>query len=274
MALPLKNKVFAITGGASGIGLATAKNLFSKGATVCLADVDPEAIASAESYFSSQIPSSSSSSPVPTQNGTSSSPPQQQQQQQQSFSVTKVDVSKRGQVDAWIDGVVSRFGRLDGAANVAGVIGKGHGKDSVVDLDDDEWDRILAVNLTGMMYCLRAELRKIVDKGAIVNISSIHGTKGMTPKNPRTLSPPPQKRERESPPVHLHTHISPLNHYRIRTTRRLRRKQTRRHRPHQSRRPRKRRARSPRQRSRPGRHLHASDAKELGPEPTGFRRAV
>lgn len=172
MTLPLKSKVFAITGGASGIGLATAKNLFSKGATICLADIDPEAIASAESYFSS--------SQTPAQNGNSDflHHHQPQQQQQQSFSMTRIDVSKRAQVDAWIDNVVARFGRLDGAANVAGVIGRGHGKDAVTDLDDDEWDRILAVNLTGLMYCLRAELRKIADKGSIVNVSSIHGTKG------------------------------------------------------------------------------------------------
>lgn len=184
MALPLKNKVFAITGGASGIGLATAKNLFSKGATVCLADVDPEALANAESYFLSSSSSSSSSSTsqalTPTQNGTTPQP------QPQSFSVTRVDVAKRAQVDAWIDGVVARFGRLDGAANIAGIIGRGHGRDAVVDLDDEEWDRILAVNLTGMMYCLRAELRKVVDKGSIVNISSIHGTKGEA-YHPHTL---------------------------------------------------------------------------------------
>lgn len=186
MALPLKNKVFAITGGASGIGLATAKNLFSKGATVCLADVDPEAIAIAESYFSSLCSSLQPTTTTTQTNGNAnatsvvvpSSQQQQQQQQQQSFSVTRVDVSKRAQVDAWIDGVVAQFGRLDGAANVAGVIGRGHGKDAVTDLDDNEWDRILAVNLTGLMYCLRAELKKIVNKGSIVNVSSIHGTKG------------------------------------------------------------------------------------------------
>lgn len=185
MALPLKNKVFAITGGASGIGLATAKTLFSRGATVCLADVDPQAVVSAQSYFASAAPS-------PTQNGNSSSNgslQQEQLQQQQSFSVTRVDVAKRAQVDAWIDGVVARFGRLDGAANVAGIIGRGHGKDAVTDLDDDEWDRILAVNLTGMMYCLRAELRNIVDKGSIVNVSSIHGTKGQRQLTTPSLLP-------------------------------------------------------------------------------------
>ncbi|KAF3760250.1 NAD(P)-binding protein [Cryphonectria parasitica EP155] len=151
--LPLKGKVFAITGGASGIGLATAKNLSSKGATVCIADVDPAALTSAEAFFSSQTPP-------------------------RRFETARVDVSQRVEVDAWIAGILQTFGRLDGAANVAGIIGRGHGRDAVTDLDDGEWDRILSVNLTGMMYCLRAELRSVVDGGSIVNVSSIHGTKG------------------------------------------------------------------------------------------------
>jgi NAD(P)-dependent dehydrogenase (short-subunit alcohol dehydrogenase family) len=42
------------------------------------------------------------------------------------FLVTKLDVSKRPEVDAWIDSIVEKFGRLDGAVNSAGVIGKHH----------------------------------------------------------------------------------------------------------------------------------------------------
>ncbi|KAK2602670.1 hypothetical protein N8I77_009184 [Diaporthe amygdali] len=149
--LPLEGKVFAITGGASGIGLATAQNLARKGAIVCIADLDQSALDSAGSLFTSQ---------------------------KRSFKTSKVDVSKRTDVEAWLESIVSEFGRLDGAANVAGIIGKGHGRDAVTALNDDEWDRIIAVNLTGMMYCLRAELRRIVDGGSIVNVASIHGTKG------------------------------------------------------------------------------------------------
>lgn len=153
-ALPLQGKVFAITGGASGIGLATAKILSKRGAAVGIADVDSEAIQAANEYFSPlNVP----------------------------YTLSKVDISKRSEVDSWVSSVVEKLGRLDGAANVAGIIGKCHGIATVGDLDDDEWDRIIAVNLTGMMYCLRAELRNVVDGGSIVNVSSIHGIKGMSP---------------------------------------------------------------------------------------------
>lgn len=151
-ALPLAGKVFVVTGGASGIGLATAKILSKRGAAVGIADVDPEAMKSAEEYFSPLG--------VP-------------------FTISRVDISKRIEVESWIDSVVDKFGRLDGAANVAGVIGKHHGITSVEEIDDAEWDKIIAVNLTGTMYCLRAELRKVADGGSIVNVSSIHGLKGM-----------------------------------------------------------------------------------------------
>ncbi|KAJ6440123.1 fumarylacetoacetate hydrolase [Purpureocillium lavendulum] len=149
--LQLQGKVYAVTGGASGIGFATAKILGKRGATVCIADIDPTAIGEAESYFTSHgIP----------------------------HMVTKVDVSKRAQVDSWVQSIVTAHGRLDGAANAAGVIGKGHGITPVAELDDGEWDKIIGVNLTGTMYCLRAELRHVVNGGSIVNVSSIHGLKG------------------------------------------------------------------------------------------------
>ncbi|KAK5989413.1 Short-chain dehydrogenase/reductase ABA4 [Cladobotryum mycophilum] len=157
--MSFKGKVYAITGGASGIGLATAKLIHARGGTVCIADVNPQSLEAATAYFS-----------------------QQQQQQQTStndvaapFTVTKLDVRKREEVDAWIAGIVQQFGRLDGAANIAGVIGKYHGKLKMGEIEDDDWELIMGVNLTGLMYCMRAELRVIQDGGSIVNASSIHG---------------------------------------------------------------------------------------------------
>lgn len=150
----LQGRVYAITGGASGIGFATAKILSKRGATVCVADVDAQAMKAAEEHFKPLG--------VP-------------------FMITKVDISKRSEVESWIATIVQRFGRLHGAANVAGIIGKVHGITDVADMIDEEWNKILAVNLTGTMYCMRAELNNIVNGGSIVNVSSIHGLKGNYP---------------------------------------------------------------------------------------------
>ncbi|KAF5966673.1 D-arabinitol 2-dehydrogenase [Fusarium bulbicola] len=149
--MSLRGKVYALTGGASGIGFATAKVLAKRGATVSIADIDPDAVSTATAYFD---------------------------EQGLEALVSRVDVSQRPQVEDWLDATVEKYGRLDGAANVAGIIGKHHGLRAVAELEDEEWHKIIAVNLTGTMYCLRAQLNRIVDGGSIVNVASIHGIKG------------------------------------------------------------------------------------------------
>lgn len=83
--MSMEGKIIAITGGASGIGLATAKLLSSRKATICIGDNDPTTLAAAEEWFAS--------SGLP-------------------YSVQKVDVTVRSDVDSWIDGIVEKYGRL------------------------------------------------------------------------------------------------------------------------------------------------------------------
>ncbi len=91
----MQGKVIAITGGASGIGLATAKLLSSRGATVCIADNNLEQLASVQEHFASlKVP----------------------------FITTKVDVTNREEVDYWIETILMSYGKLDGAANCAGIM--------------------------------------------------------------------------------------------------------------------------------------------------------
>ncbi|KAK5174141.1 uncharacterized protein LTR77_001221 [Saxophila tyrrhenica] len=143
-------KTIAISGGASGIGLATAQTIYSRGGSISIADVDQNALDEAAASF----------------------------QDRERVMLTKVDVSNRKEVDQWIATTIERFGSLDGAANCAGIIGKHHGTRTVEQQDDDQWDMIMRVNLTGMMYVLRAELQAMKGPGGIVCVSSIQGTMG------------------------------------------------------------------------------------------------
>ncbi|KAK2739407.1 hypothetical protein FQN55_009480 [Onygenales sp. PD_40] len=155
----LASRVYAITG-ISGIGLGVAKHLLSHGALISIADISQSALDTA----------------VATLNASPDV-----------LLATVVDVGSASQVNDWIDATVAKFGRLDGAANMAGVIGKHHGIRNLADQDDDQWDLLVRVNLTGVMYCMRAQLRAIAKKGdagegkgkgSIVNAASIQGVIG------------------------------------------------------------------------------------------------
>jgi NAD(P)-dependent dehydrogenase (short-subunit alcohol dehydrogenase family) len=145
-----EGKVIALTGGASGIGLAAAQNVHARGASIAIADVDQAALDKAAGLF----------------------------KESERVLYTKLDVTDSKAVNSWIASVVQKFGKLDGAANCAGVIGKIHGNRLVSEIDDEQWDLIMRVNLTGMMYCLRAELQNLQDSGSIVCIASIQGVMG------------------------------------------------------------------------------------------------
>ena len=88
----MRGKVVAITGGAAGIGLATAHLLASQGARVAISDVNATNLSSAEKAVKESCKDGGD------------------------VLATQVDVRDRGQVDGWINTVVKKFGKLDGAA--------------------------------------------------------------------------------------------------------------------------------------------------------------
>jgi len=158
--ISLDGKVLTVTGAASGIGLATAKVLFAQGANLSLADLREESLSAAVKAILAHAASKSSA----TRSNT--------------IITTAVDIRSSDQVDAWIDKTVKHFGHLDGAANIAGVIGKNFGVHDLTQLSNEEWDFITGTNLTGLFYCMRAELRAMVDGGSLVNTSSTTGLEG------------------------------------------------------------------------------------------------
>ncbi|KAJ5965551.1 hypothetical protein N7481_012265 [Penicillium waksmanii] len=160
-----QDKVYVVTG-LGGIGLAVAKQLHARGASLSLADISMKTLTTAVQ----EITKSTSSGTKPNA---------------ENIMTTVLDIGSAAAVNDWISATVSRFGKLDGAANMAGAIGKQHGVGRFVDQEDDEWDMLVRVNLSGMMYCLRAELRAIMacgpdgkGMGSIVNASSIQGLRG------------------------------------------------------------------------------------------------
>ena len=90
------------------------------------------------------------------------------------------DVSRREDVDAWMAEVKSVFGRVDVLVNNAGIVVRR----PLAEMSDDDFDRVLAVNLSGPFYLVRRLVPGMVERGwgRIVNVSSISGTLG----SPRT----------------------------------------------------------------------------------------
>lgn len=147
----LRNKVIAITGAGSGMGLATAELLASYGAKVSLADINAKAVEQVQERI--------------TKSGGH-------------CMAFGIDIANSQQVDSWVETTVQQFGALDGAVNLAGIIPDNFNIDRIEDLDDKSWLRVLDVNLNGTMYCMRAQLRNMNRRGSIVNTSSVAGLGG------------------------------------------------------------------------------------------------
>jgi NAD(P)-dependent dehydrogenase (short-subunit alcohol dehydrogenase family) len=88
------------------------------------------------------------------------------------------DIRAASDVERVVDAVLERYGRLDGAFNNAGV---SQGGSALADLDEERFDRVLAVNVKGVWLAMRAEIRAFLAAGrpgAIVNTSSVGGLRG------------------------------------------------------------------------------------------------
>jgi len=93
----------------------------------------------------------------------------------------RCDVSDSAQVKSMVQQVIERFGKVDVLVNNAAVNPKKpEGKTPVQDITDDEWDRVLSVNLKGSFLCTREVLHHMIPRqsGSIVNISSLSGQLG------------------------------------------------------------------------------------------------
>jgi NAD(P)-dependent dehydrogenase (short-subunit alcohol dehydrogenase family) len=146
----IDDKVVLVTGGASGIGRATALLVAREGARVVVADRD---LAGAEAV-ASQI-----------------------QARGRDALAVAVDVTDQAQVEAMVRAAVTRFGRLDCAVNSAGVAPAGA---PFGDLPDENWDANIAINLTGLRHCMKHEIAQMrAAGGSIVNIASGAGLEGV-----------------------------------------------------------------------------------------------
>lgn len=142
-------KVIALTGCGSGIGLATAKYLAAQGATLSICDVQEGPLTEA-----AEAVRKIGREPM----------------------VTVLDIAEENEVNSWIQETVKRFGKLDGAANIAAI----HSEFTLVkDIPTEDWNKVIAVNLTGTMNLLRAELQVMKSGASIVNISSVGGVHGV-----------------------------------------------------------------------------------------------
>ncbi len=143
-----ENKVAIVTGGAFGIGRATALDFAWNGAKVCVADVvdDSHTVDAIRSEGGEAI-------------------------------FCHCDVSSEADVRAMVEKTVSTFGRLDFAFNNAGI--EGH-TDNTQLCTAENWDRTLGVNLRGVWLCMKYEIPEMLKqrKGAIVNCASIAGLVG------------------------------------------------------------------------------------------------
>ena len=149
----LKGKVALITGGAAGIGKATAKVFIEQGASVSICDVNEKDGEEAAKDIG--------------------------------CSFSKVDVSNRQAVQDWVDEIAEQFGRIDILINNAGILRdaqlvKVKDGELIKQMAEDDFDAVVSVNLKGTFNCTQAVAPYMIRQGSgtIVNASSVVGLDG------------------------------------------------------------------------------------------------
>lgn len=151
MAGQFDGKVALVTGAGSGIGRAAALAFAREGAKVIVSDIVTEGGHETVRLI---------------------------QESGGAATFVETDVSKTSEVEALVQQTVATYGRLDFAHNNAGIEGR---VGRVADDDDENWDRVIAINLTGVRLCMKYEIRQMLTQngGAIVNTSSGAGLVGI-----------------------------------------------------------------------------------------------
>jgi NAD(P)-dependent dehydrogenase (short-subunit alcohol dehydrogenase family) len=151
----LSGKVIAVTGAASGIGLATAKRLAAKGCSLALADRNRSRLGEVLQTIEAES------------RGT--------------ITTHEVDVRHREQVRSFLLQAKQQHGTINGCANIAGVIGKGSNIQNIWEVPVEEYKTTMEVNADGTFHCLAEQLQPgFLEKGgSIVNMSSLAGLLGL-----------------------------------------------------------------------------------------------
>ncbi|MEE2873425.1 MAG: SDR family oxidoreductase [Candidatus Latescibacterota bacterium] len=157
----VENKIALVTGGGSGLGRATVQALAREGAKVLVADLNLE--------------SAHETVTMVAETGGEAS-------------AFAMDVTVAAQVEAMVQMTVERYGRLDCAFNNAGIPGKVG--TSVIDYEEEDWDRVIAVDLKGVWLGMKYELKQMLKqgRGVVVNTASIAGLVGLVGSSPYVAS--------------------------------------------------------------------------------------
>jgi NAD(P)-dependent dehydrogenase (short-subunit alcohol dehydrogenase family) len=147
----LDGKVALVTGGASGIGRASALAFAREGAKLVIADMN--------------VDGGNQTVHMITENGGEAT-------------FVPVDVTSAAQIEAMISKTVETYGKLDSAFNNAGT--EGTTMVSTIDYQEEDWNRVLSINLTGVWLCMKYEITQMLKQGggAIVNTASVAGLVG------------------------------------------------------------------------------------------------